>query len=425
VLNEQQQRIKPTVFNVLFLGVDSVSVSSVLTYTEMLHDYLNTLGLSGNRIILHTAVSSSTAYLGALTQTSDCFEVHEINVESKEEILNLAKEKDIDVILDENEIFSQKEVYSNRDKLAIIHWYNPQFTDLINAICAGWGVVWNARNPVLNGTWVTKYLEENSLSKAVFDFMEIGKRQGYSEEQVGFIRSMTNKISQMNHAKQLLDYTIILQRHANRHGLKTENLLFEHSYHLNNYYVLMASTLDVFSRLINNVYQLGFSQFTSYTLDKAVFLKALEQKRKGLAQIIQLKKHLDWMHWMKQRRNLFAHQSHIGLTEIVQRKKIQLTEDELNQKVEDSMDWAFMLTSGIASEAVQDLKEFTRFQIDLEQNYQTIVKDIMTIDKQDRVTREVTPVVFFPLRAIDDDYKVFSELVKRMIQNLNGARKVK
>lgn len=420
----QSNRIKPTVFNVLLLDIAQTDVSSILTYTEMLHDYLDRLGLTNNRIRMHVAVSSSTMFLNTLAQMNDFFFVHEIEVDSKDAILQLADTQDIDILLDEVERFTKQEIHQSREKIAIVHWYKPQFTDLLNAICTGWGVVWNFREPVFNGHWITKYLEPNSLARNVFDFMATGQNQGYNPEQVNFIRSMSNKISQLNHSRQLLDYTLLLHRHANRHELPTNDLLFEHSYHLNNYYILMSSTLDVFSRLINSVYSLGFRQFAPYTLDKTTFLDALALKRKTLSDIIRLKKHLDWMDWLRQRRNLFAHQSHIGLTEVIRRKRIQLTEQELDQKVEDSMDWAYMATAGIGNDVITQMKSMNRFQIDLEENYEKVVSDIMTLEKQERISGDVRQVIYFPLRAIEDDYKLFDGLVNRLIKNLTGARRL-
>jgi len=391
----------------------------------MLHDYLDRLGLTNNRIRMHAAVTTRTAFLNALAQTNNLFLVHEIDIESKDAILQLAEAQDIDIILDEVERFTKREIHQHRENVAIVHWYNQQFTNLLNAICTGWGVVWNFREPVFNGSWVTKYLEPNNLARNLFDFMGTGQSQGYTSEQVNFIRSMSNKVSQLNHSKQLLEFTLILHRHANRHELNTTDLLFEHSYNLNNYYILMSSTLDVFSRLINSVYTLGFGQFVPYTLDKPSFLNALDLKRKGLSSIIRLKKYLDWIDWLRQRRNIFAHQSHVGMSEVIQRKRVQLTEQELNQKVESSMDWDYMASVGIGTDAITEMKNMNRFQIDLEENYEKVVKDIMTLEIKERISGNVKQVIYFPLRAIDDDYEIFSTLINRLVKNLTGARRIR
>lgn len=420
----RNSRVRPQRFNVLLLGLEFNQISTVSIYTGMLHDYLDSLGLTNNRIVMHVAVGTTTRLLEALVVDNSELQIHEVDVNSKETILELANSLDIDILLDEEERFTKREIYANRDKMAIVHWYNPFFNDLLNSICTGWGVVWNFRDPVWNASWITKYLESPYVARKVFDFMQISQEQGYSSEQVNFIRSLSNKITHATHAKQSIDYTMICYRYANRHGMKTTDILFELSHHLNNYYMWVSSSLDISARLINSVYTLGFQTFNSYTLDNAEFLRRLEPKRKGLVNIIRLKKYMDWMDWMRQRRNFFAHQSHLYLSPLVQRKAEQLSDEEMNQIVEGFMDWNYLSTTGMSDDAIQNLKDFMKFQVDLDENHETKLQDVIPMNKRDRLTEEVKPVLFFPLKAVDEDYAKFTEIIGRVIDNLTGARPV-
>jgi len=419
------QRVRPIKFNVLLLDLSFAQISTVSTYTAMLHDYLDTLGLSHNRINLHIAVGVITSLMSALEIDNSSIKFHQIDIQSKEEILTLSTRLDVDVILDETERFTMREIFRQNDTVAIVHLYNPFFNDLLNSMCAGWGVAWNFRDPIWNASWITNYLETGFLAKKVFDFMDVSRKQKYTDDQRNVIRNLSNKISQVSHSKQMLNYTLILLRYAKRHNLKKEDLLFELTYHLNNYYMFISSSLDVSARLINDVYKLGFKAHWSYTLDNQDFLKKLKKKRKGLVKIIKLEKYLDWMDWMRQRRNFFAHQSHLYLTPLVQRRQVQLSNAELDARVEASTDWAMFAASGMTAEVINNMKEFKKFQIDLEENHETVAEEIMNIDKRDRKTEETKPVIFFPLRAIEEDNKMFKEIINRLIDNLTGARTVR
>lgn len=46
----------------------------------------------------------------------------------------------------------------------------------------------------------------------------------------------------------------------------------------------------------------------------------------------------------------------------------------------------------------------------------------MPFERQDPDTEEVKSYLFFPLRAIGDDYKVFDELMRKCLNNMTGAR---
>lgn len=421
----ENHRVRPNRFNVLLLDLNFNQISALSIYTEMLHDYLDVLGMSENRIKIHVVVNKIPSSLSALVAMNSEAEAYEIDINSKEEILALASRVDADLILDETEKFTKKEIFKHNDKILITHFFNPHFNDTLNAICAGWDVAWNFRDPVWNASWLTKYLEPGSLGRKVFDFMDVSRQQEYTDEQRNFIRNASNKISHVYHSKQMLEYTLVLLRYAKRHELKKDDLLFELTYHLNNYYMFISSALDVLARLINDVYKLGFPIYKPYTLDNQEFLRKLKRKRKGLVNIISLKKYMDWMDWMRQRRNLFAHQSHLYLTPLVQRKKVQITDEELDAMVESSMDWTLIASTGASADVISSMKEFKKFQIDLEENYETVVDEIMQIEKRDRITGISKPVIFFPLRAIEDDHQKFKEVVNRIVDNLTGARVVK
>lgn len=414
-------RARPRVFNVLLLDLTFNQISTVSIYVDMLHNYLDTLGLTDNRIRLHVATDNETRIHG-LTLMNNELKAHVIDIESKEEILELASLINADIILDEKDRFTKKEIFKKADTLVIVQYFNPHFNDLLNAICAGWDVPWNFREPIWNASWISKYLERGTLAKRVFDFMDVSRTKNYSDEQRHIVRNLSNKISQVNHCKQLLDYNLLLRRYAKRHDIKADDVLFEISYELNNYYILISSCLDVMSRLLNDVYSLGYGPYTSYTLDKQEFLDKLARKRKGLVSVITLNKYLDWMDWLKKRRNRLAHQEHLYLTTVVQRKKVQLSDAEINQAVDAAFPYDDYVQAGIDTAHIEGLKEMQRFQIDLEQNHETVFEDVTTMKKQDRKTRIEKEVIFFPLRALEEDHKMMGELINRIMKNLEGSR---
>lgn len=414
-------RARPIVFNVLLLDLSFDQISTISIYVDMLHNYLDTLGLTKNRIRLHIATDNEVSVHG-LTLMNDELKAHIIDIESKEEILELASLVDADIILDEKDRFTKEEIFSNADSVIIVQYFNPQFNDLLNAICAGWDVPWNFREPIWNASWISKYLERGTLSKRVFDFMDISRSKNYTDEQRHIVRNLSNKVSQVNHCKQLLDYNLLLRRYAKRHSIKAEDILFEISYELNNFYILITGCLDVLARLINDVYELGFKSYEPYTLDKQLFITRLESKRKGLVSIISLNKYLDWMDWMKKRRNMLAHESYLYLTPLIKRKDVQLSEAEIEQAVDAAFPYDDYVRAGIDSAHIEGLKEMQRFQIDLEQNHETVIDDIMTMKKKDRKTGIEKEIIFLPLRAIEDDYKTMSELINKILKNLEDSR---
>lgn len=415
-------RIRPKLFNILLLDLNHDQLSTITIYVSILHNYLDTLNMRNHRINLH--VSNNLPNVQSLATMYPLLKLHEFNSESKTEILEIASNIDLDIILDEKEKFTDKEVADADGSVAIVRYFNPEFNDLLNCICVGWGVPWNFRDPIWNASWITKYLEPNSLTRKAFDFMGSSQEQHYTADQQHSIRNLSNKLSQVSHSKQLLDYMLLLRRYAKRHNLKTEDVLFELSFHLSNYFLLISGSLDILARLINDVYGLGFRQYDSYTLDKQLFLDRLDNKRKGLAKIIRLNKYLDWMDWLRQRRNLLAHQSYLYLTPLIKQVKTPLTDEEINARVEASKDWELLSSSGLKPEFIAQMKEFKKFQIDLDENHETIAEDIMPINMKDRKTGDVKKVIYFPLKAINEDYKKMNELVIRILDNLISARPI-
>src|SRR5680860_1706400 len=161
----ENHRVRPNEFNVLLLDLTLDQINTISIHVAMLHDYLDTLGLSSNRIKLHVAASTKTQSLASLEVMNTALKVHEINIELKGDILELASTIDADILLDEIERFTKKEIFKNNDRIAIAHFYNPHFNDLLNSICTGWNIAWNFRDPIWNASWLTNYLELGSLAK--------------------------------------------------------------------------------------------------------------------------------------------------------------------------------------------------------------------------------------------------------------------
>lgn len=419
----RNSRVKPTQFNVMLLDLNINQLITVNTYVEMLHDYLDTLGLERHRIILNVVAQEISPMMRSLAISNEYLEMHQADDMETEYLIELSKALNVDIILDEIERFDKSDIHKNRETVAIVQLYDPYFTDLLNAICTGWGVVWNFRDPVWNASMVTKYLERTNIARKVFDLMAVGQSKGYSAEQINLIRNTSNKVSQLLHAKQNIEYTTILLRYARRNQLKSDDLLFELTYHLSSYFFFMTSSLDTLARACNSIFQLRFQSHESYTIDGTEFLIRMDRKRKSFTSIVRLKKYLDWVFWLRRRRNFFAHESHLYLTPLIQRKANQLTEAEINQRVEESLDWAYLASTGTSQEAISAMKESSRFQIDLEENHETVVNDLMTLEKQNRITGETKKVIYFPLRAVGEDYIMFEEFLGRIIANLSKARK--
>lgn len=413
------QAKKPTSFNLLLTGLNSDQITTLSINFKILHNYLDSINLNSHRFNLHivTPHNFRTLNYDFITVIDDVFP-------NKESILDYAENRDIDVLLDELDVFSKNEIFTNRDRLLITGFY-PKFREVVESVVSGWGIAWTFDEPRWNATWLSKYLSTGTLSKQVFDFMGAGQIQGYSSEQVHLIRNLSLKVTHINHSKHLLEYYILLRRYAKRHNHKEEDYNFEIIHHLNSYYLLMSSSMDVLARLLNSVYKLGYEKHNAYTLDNKDFLKKLKRKRKGLHKIINLKKHIEWMEWMRIRRNTLAHESNIFLSPMVMRKTSPLADTELDEMVEQSMDWNFMLRSGTTQSAIDSKKENVKWQIDLTENYDTVVSDSMQIEKTDLKTRITKQYLFFPLRVLDSDYSRFQQIIKRVVDNLTGAKKVK
>lgn len=109
---------------------------------------------------------------------------------------------------------------------------------------------------------------------------------------------------------------------------------------------------------------------------------------------------------------------------MVQQKQRPLTDAELELKVDQAMDWQYA-ASVMPPAAIENMRAVVKQNLDIKENYEEVVSDMMIVERTNRTTGQVEKLIFFPLRAIQNDYDTFKEIITRCVDNLTKARKPK
>ncbi len=400
----------PTRLTILYL--DNVSIELGVNL-DMLHDHLGARGRGDIKLHIHTLP------VGPSLQEYDFIFVLPDSVKGKDAIIQYVIEQNIDIIHDPYQAFNDKERWAQRDKLYFTTSMKDLYTQ-IEAYLAGLNVAWLMEDPIFNLPWIMKYERRGGLTNKAFRALSTAQEKGYSSKQLDYVRALLNKIMHIEYARDQLYYFLILKRRSSRNGSET-NYKLELTYHLTNYTFSICSVMDIFARLLNDRYGLGYGQYQNYGIEKTEFISKLAAKRKSLAHIFNLKKYNGWAELIKVRRNEFTHSSHIYLTPMLMEKKQPLSDEELEALVDQTLDWELIKSSGM-EETIAGMRATIKQNLAIEHNYDVVAEDIMTLEKVDKSTGQMRQYVVKPLNAIDQDFEKISEIIERTFDNLSHAR---
>lgn len=393
--------------HVLFLGTQ---VNGVIQSLDVVHDYIADLRKTELGVTVHTTVSDVD------TTNSSCARIISLDVQDKSAVLSYAADNDIDIIHDAIGLFTKKERFRNIESFATTTTF-AELTTQLESYLTGSRVAWSFTTPTWHINWIYKYARQPGVSSTVFELIGIGQEKKYTPKQMEFVRALANKVMHIEHAREQLYYYLQLKRRANRLGNNSNDFNFELTYHLTNYSIYICSAMDILARLTNDKYGLGYTRFQSYSIIKPDFIRKLAAKRKTLADIFTRKKFQEWADWMFVRRNHITHESNLYLTPMLMEKKDKLSDEELERLVDAEFDWDLFGGMDVAG-----TRAMVKQNLELQHNYREVVADMMTLERVDRVTRQVQNYVVFPLRAVDEDFNKISDVLTRAVENISRAR---
>ncbi len=403
--------MKPSPLVILYLDAIPLDVG---INTDFLYTQLNNRGQASIGLQFHSPIDEVWARGYDFVTITPA-------LEGKEAVVQYARDYNVDIIHDPHEIFNRKERWAEHDSLLFTTELGDLHTHL-EAYLAGYGVAWLASHPIMNLKWMLKYDYRGGLTHAVYQFLYTAREKHYSGKQIEYVRSLLNKVMHIEYARDMLYHFSILKRRAKRLG-DGGYYNFELNYHLTSYTFFICSVMDILARLLNDSYKLGYSKFQNYDIEKESFIEKLSVKRKTLADILALKKYREWAELIKIRRNEFTHSSHVYMTPIVMEKQNQLSDNELEALVDKELDWETLESAGGSEEVIVNMRAVLKQELSLKLNYKVVAEDIMTLEREDRLTKEVRQYIVRPLNAIDQDFEKISEIIERALVNLSKERR--
>lgn len=391
--------------NVLILGDVSTDLRGFMSHLDTLHYYLMDAVGSPIKIKVHctSAVSITVA-------TSLRIERHGISIGSEEELLSAVNDIDLDIVFDQNDEFDQKFLWSKFYEFDAPKTFSELQASVENFLI-GSGVAWSFAMPIWNMPLFMKYMSVPGLCMDYFSFMGECTAKGYSDEQKEKVRYVTNKIKQVEYARDILQYYIKRMRKARRAGMTDDDYNFQLNYHLSNYYFLMAGTLDSVARLINSVYKLGLTAYKDLAVEKDSFINKNRSKRTGFVRIFKRVKAKKWVIFLKDRRNFIAHEGDMRQTPIVQENETLLTDAEVDEIVDRQLDWGF-LASVLPAEMYQAQRDQSVQLVRIQNDYRTIAEKIMMIPGAGGYKMHA------PLIDVDHDYEQFAGIMSDVLVKL-------
>jgi hypothetical protein len=402
------QMLDSSEFNVLILGELTADHLFFLSKLDVLHNYIGDRIGDGTKINVHALKSDKRNMYEALESVS----VHQLEAINAKSIAELIQSTDADVILDTEQLISDKDVIDNDEKYLVVRDLDATEVEC-ETFLVGRNIAWIFKDPMWNTTLFTRYYMRAGLCRDTFYFMgEAADKNGYTQDQVERVRFLTNKIGQIDYCKDIINSYLQKKRRAYRHGNTDQDFNFELNYHLSNYYFLISGGLDIIARVLNDVFSLGITHFGGLGLEKDDLTKALEKDHPDIAKLYGVKKVKEWIEWLKERRNYVAHEGGVHHTQLVEEKAVKMTPEELERKIDEQTDWPLMKTM-LTPEQYQAQRDMVANIVRMD-DYDEVAADVMLVK-----TRGNTKV-FMPLRNIDHDYKHFQDITRETIEKLRA-----
>lgn len=401
------QMLDPTELNVLILSPLNADYLMFMSQIKVLHNYVQDRIGNGTHIQIHALKDSKPNMFEHLS-----VKLHQLDDVKLASINELVQRLDIDLVLDTQSYFSDKDAVDNDSSFKVVRDLDG-LTAECEAFLVGRNTPWLFSNATWNMTWLVRYYMRPGLCADAFSFMgEAKQKHGYNDEQVERLRYLTNRIGQIDYCRDMLNAFLQKKRRAFRHGIENQDYNFELNYHLSNYYFLISGGLDILARTLNDVLKLGITGYMGLGLEKKDFIKVLSKSRPDLAKLYTAKKVKEWIEWMKERRNYIAHEAGMYHTPLVQEKEVKMTPEELERKIDEQVGW---MKGDLPADVYQAHRDMVANLVKME-DYEEVLSDVMIVQ-----TNGKNKKLFSPLRNIDYDYDHFQDLTHKTIIKLQTA----
>lgn len=321
-----------------------------------------------------------------------------------------ALEKDIDILVD-----LQRQAYFDETRSYNVEFGYADKSDLLHRQCeaflAGNGITWSFTDPVRNDHWIRMYSSRPGITLDAIKLLNHSiTSSSFDQPKTERIRALSNKIHLVDYGRLTLIYFTQRRKKERRRNDREHIVSFEIHYHLGNYYFLLAGVFDLTARLLNEVLNLGITQYKHLAMEKTNMTDALESVNSDLADIYKETQFNEWLIWLKERRNYLGHDASAAVTPLVREPSNPYTEEEIEQLVDQELDWDYMRTY-IPEELVQSHRSLVADLIRIDQ-HEVEQDDVMLIQKNGNTK------IFLPLFALDHDFEMMEKAIKPTIEYL-------
>lgn len=396
------------VLNVLLLGEATMDTLNLQSKVDVPHNYIEDKIQDGTKIIVHSVKSANKN----MYESIEFLEVEELNISSIDLIKKAITELNIDIILDLDKFIKEKPKLELDKITKVINTYQ-ELEEQIETFLVGRNIAWLFSMQMWNTTIHLRYLSRPGLAADAFALItKIQNSSNYTDKQVAKARYLANKMTQIDYAKDLLNSFIMKKRRIIRNGIEHQDYSFELNYHLSNYYFLISGVLDLLARFLNELYSLGITSHHSLALEKDKFIEIISEKQRKLSEEIYANDFSKWIEWMKLRRNFIAHDAGMSHTSLLQEKKIKMTPEELEAKIDAQANWP-SFKELLTPELYQAQRDMVANIVSLD-DYDEVMADVMVVETNEGQK------MFQPLMNIDYDYEKLTELLANLLKAVDN-----
>lgn len=393
------------ILNILILGNTNQQLDAFINQLAVLNErFVST----NSEVSIRLHVSSR---FSSIMADQEDLATHEFMLSDQNSIKSVAQEADVDIIFDDTNALT--------DRFARNNFYIFEVVKSVRGLAAaceefllGHGVVGLFSNNMWSMPLLMRYYSRPGICANYFNFIgECTDIKSYTVEQKERVRYIANRIGQIEYSKDIIQSYIKRKRKAERNGYTQQDYDYELNYHLGNYYFLIAGALDSVARLLNEVLHLRLTRYSTLALEKPSFIDANRRRRTGYVRILTNREFVNWITFLKERRNFIAHEGDMRQVPIVQQNETPLTDDEVDSIVDTQMDWAFAVSVQPAR-FFAAMRAQARELVRIERDYTEIAKNAMIIPNEDGYK------IYYPLPSINYDYEQLAKVLSKLLERL-------
>jgi hypothetical protein len=288
----------------------------------------------------------------------------------------------------------------------------------IEVFVKGHEVPWAFSYPCWDMPWQGFHIFGDKFARQSSEVYEAKFRKvGLDDNTIEMVRSLLlNRVPQICYTRDKLLFYVQQRNFAKRHGWKRQGFVFESSYYLSYYYLLLWGGIDQLSRILNNSLGLRCKRF-KIGIEKDDFVSKIISIDRDLGNLFKDERFLQWIKQLRLNRHFTAHQGSIILSPLVEAPESEPSDEELEKEAESTRSWSFF-------KAVLPSEMFEHYRALLKQNiriskYKVLHDDVMVIpDGKEKI-------IFKPLVNIEWDFNNFELISLSTLQALYEVLKKK